>query len=241
MSVLDTGPSPLTSLEIAVAALCPAPVAVGATDPRADHDPPFAAEALAVQRATTGRVAEFAAGRAAVRAAMGTLGIGAQPVPNGPDRAPQWPQGVTGSISHCDSVCLSLVARDRDMRALGVDVEPDAPLEPGLWPEILSLVERAWLSAQPEEKRGRLARLIFTAKECVYKCQYQVSGAMIGFDALEVTPDLDTGQFEATLTCAVRGFAAGSCFHGRFAVMDGVIVTVCALPRRPRWSVQGQG
>lgn len=228
------------ALSTALLQVVPKGVGVGVTDPRETYAAPFPEEAAAVARASAGRVREFAAGRAAIRLAMSELGCPAVAVPNGEDRAPRWPVGLTGSLSHCDRACIALVASSRSMRALGIDVEPNEALEPDLWPTICSVTERAWLSAQPAAERGRLARLIFSAKECIYKLQYQVSRTLIGFEALEVTPDLDIGQFEATLTEDVPGFGAGTCFHGRFAATSDVIVTTGALPQGPRWGVSGQ-
>lgn len=224
-----------------LAALFPVGVSVKVTDPRQPQPAPFAEEAVAVSRATAGRQREFAAGRAAAHAAMQGLGVAPQPVPHGPDRAPRWPQGLCGSISHCDRVCIAVLGATRALHSLGVDVEPDEALPGDLLSEVTCLEERAWLSAQPEQLRGRLARLIFSAKEAAYKCQYPVSGAMIGFEDLVITPDLDTGQFEATLLRSVPSFAEGHCFHGRFLVCDGVIVTAVSLSRGPRWSMRDIG
>ncbi|HAR50966.1 4'-phosphopantetheinyl transferase family protein [Roseovarius nubinhibens] len=224
-----------------LAGLFPPGVAVEVSDPSAVQPAPFAEEAVAMARATPARQREFAAGRAAAHGAMRRLGRAAAPVPHGPDRAPRWPAGLCGSISHCEGLCLAAVAPTQSLRSLGVDVEPDAAMPEDLIDEVTCLVERAWLSAQSASVRGRLARLIFSAKEAAYKCQYPVSGAMIGFQDLVITPDLDTGQFEATLLRTVPGFREGQCFHGRFLMCEGVIVTAVSLSQGPRWSMQGSG
>ena len=93
-----------------------------------------------------------------------------------------------------------MTGRATEFAALGLDVEDATDLPRDLWPEILTPMESAWLSVQPSETRGRLARLIFSAKECAYKAQYPLTGRLFGFDTFEITPDLETGQFEATLT-----------------------------------------
>ena len=86
-------------------------------------------------------------------------------------------------------------------------------------------MELAWLSVQPEDIRGRLARLIFSAKESAYKLQYTMTGEILDFSAFEVTPDLETGQFEATLTRDVAQFPSRSQFAGRFAFGAGLVMT----------------
>lgn len=238
-AALRTSP-PLTPLEVRLRSLFPPLVTVAVSDPARDHACAFPQEAAIVARATPARRREFLAGRAALHAAMGQLGLPARAVECGPDRAPVWPDDLVGSLSHNATICIAAMARSRDLRSLGVDVEDHAPLDPGLIPEICTLAERAWLAIQPEAERGILARLIFSAKECAYKCQYPVSGALFGFDALEITPDPDTGQFEATFLGDVPGFVAGACLHGRFVMTGGLIVTAIALAHGPRWLLQGQ-
>ncbi len=215
-------------------------VAVSVTDPRAPHAPLWPAEAVAMGRATLTRKLEFAAGRAAARNAMQALGHPPQAVLSGADRAPVWPPALTGSISHTSDICIAAMAEAGRLRSIGVDVEEDSPLESALIPQICTLAERAWLAIQPDTTRGRLAKLIFSAKECAYKCQYAVTGTLFDFDTLEITPDVDTGQFEATFTRDIGPFIAGTCIHGRFALRPGVIVTAMVLARNPRWTMQGQ-
>ena len=224
-------------LEAQIRALFPSGTAIAVTDPRLTYAQPFPSESSAVSRANDRRRREFNAGRAAVRDAMQQFALSPKAVPNGPDRAPIWPDGLVGSISHSGAVCVAAVARSKDARSVGIDVEEDTALDPELVSSVCTLVERAWLSAQPKAQRGLLAKLIFSAKECAYKCQYPISRTVFDFDTLEITPDLDTGQFEATFTKDVACFAQGSCFHGRFIIESGVIVTTTVLTQRPRWSL----
>jgi len=218
---------PLTAggLEQSLAGLFPPAVSVAITDPEADYPAPFAAEEPAVARAIDRRRREFGAGRAAVREAMRRLGQPPAAVPAGSDRAPVWPPGLTGSISHSARLCVAVVAEVRAFPALGIDIEEALPLDPELATEICTLSERAWLSSLPDDRRGLMARLIFSAKECAYKCQYTRSRTLIGFHDLEITADPEAGQFEATFLGAVPGFAPGARFYGRHAIIDGHIVT----------------
>lgn len=231
---------PVSPGQSALCALFPPDVAVVMNDPRAAHPAPMPPEMPAIAKAGPKRRAEFAAGRAAARAAMQALDMPARAVPAGPDRAPLWPQGVVGSLSHCESACVAALGPASSLRAIGVDIEEDLDLSPDLVPTVCSLAERAWLACQPEARRGLLAKLIFCAKECTYKCQYPVTGVMFDFHTLEITPDLDTGQFEATFTCDIASFAAGTCLSGRFAHEDGLIACGMVLARSPRWGLRGQ-
>jgi len=222
-------PCPARPLADEVRALFPIDVAVAVSDPHAEHTPRFAAEAQAVARATTRRRREFLAGRAAAHRAMAQIGGAVSPVLAGADRAPVWPEGITGSISHSARTCLAVVAETRDTPALGIDIEDEAPLDPALVAEICTLPERAWLSTRPEALRGRLAKLIFSAKECAYKCQFMLSREMLDFGDLEITADLETGQFEATFARDLPGFARGTWLSGRYAFAAGQVITAMAM------------
>src|SRR5450432_2196927 len=71
--------------------------------------------------AVPGRVKEFGAGRACARAGLASLGWNDVSIPSGPDRAPIWPDGVVGSITHVEDYCLAVVARQDRIASLGVD------------------------------------------------------------------------------------------------------------------------
>lgn len=213
-------------------------VAVAITDPAAEHDAPFEDEAPSVARASDKRRREFCAGRAAARAAMSRMGLPAMALPADETRAPVWPAAVTGSISHNDHVCIAVVADIRSVPALGIDIEEARPLEPALFPDICTLPERAWLSSLPEHDRGMLAKLIFSAKECAYKCQFTLSRTFLEFHDLEITADLESGQFEATFLRTVPGFARGARLYGRYVVTQGHVITAITADRHVTPAVQ---
>lgn len=217
--------------------LFPGEVAVAFSDPAGTHPAPWPEEAASLARAVPARRAEFGAGRAACRAAMSMLGLPPTAVPAGADRAPVWPAGLTGSLSHTEALCIAALAHSGRIRAIGVDLEPATDLAPDLIPTVCTLAERAWLACQPAPQRGTLAKLIFSAKECAFKCQYPLTRTLFDFDTLEITPDLDTGQFEATFTRAIGEFGAGACLSGRFVMEAGIIGCGMALAHRPRWGI----
>ena len=183
-----------------------------------DAPPPWPAEAGAVARAVPARQMEFAAGRACIRDALADLGVPAAAVPMGADRAPVWPEGVTGSLAHGAGLCVAIVAPTARCAGLGVDIEPDLPLPPEAAAEVLSPRE----AALP----GRDHRVIFCAKEAVYKAHYPATRTVWGFDA--VTVALDDGGFTACLA-ALPGAAP---VRGHILRRDSVIVTAVVLSAR---------
>src|SRR5207245_11366486 len=111
---------------------------------------------------------EFAAGRACARAALHRLGFPRGPLLSGADRAPIWPAGAVGSITHCPGYCAAAVARRRDVRALGIDAELNEPLPDGVAELVCTETELTW-TAMSAPRGTHWQALIFSAKESVYK------------------------------------------------------------------------
>ncbi|WP_433873282.1 4'-phosphopantetheinyl transferase family protein [Saccharopolyspora sp. CA-218241] len=159
----------------------------------AREDPPdvalFPAEEALVRRAVDKRRREFGTGRWCARRALRELGVADAPLLRDERGAPRWPDGVLGSITHCDGYRAAAVVRAGRWRALGIDAEPDSPL-PGGVGEVIAL---------PEERRALAAlgtdlpwdRILFSAKESVYKAWYPLTRAWLEFEQARV--ELDPG------------------------------------------------
>ncbi len=207
-------------------------ISLAHADPRADWPAVMPVEEASLQRAVEARRREFRAGRTLARQAMLTLGSPPAPVAVQADRSPAWPDGLVGNISHCDDLCIAAVGRiDHGWLAIGVDVEARAELPPELVAEVCGREEQNWLAGLPARDRGVFARLIFSAKECAYKCQHTLSRRLLDFDALTIRVDLATGQFVARFRQGVTPFAAGDELVGRYRMDTDHIVTAMALRR----------
>lgn len=216
----------LESLYDRVRAELPAGVTLALADAADPQLPLFPEEDAAMARAVPSRRAEFTAGRAAARAALAALGGPGGAIPMQPDRAPLWPEGFCGSLTHTGSLCLAAVARLDVTRSLGIDLESDAPLEREILTTIASPGEYAAVSAPPE----RAARRIFSAKEAGYKAQYALSQTLFGFDGLIYEPHREGG---ASLRFArdTAPFAAGDRLPIDQWIHGGLILSLCHLPR----------
>ena len=207
-----------------------------------DHEPLYAEEAPAVARAVPKRRHEYAAGRACARAALGALGLPPGPVrrDDGDRGAPVWPEGVVGSITHCEGYRAAAVARTADILALGIDAEPDGPLPDGVLEVIHSTdTERAALKTLTADAPDvHWDRLLFSAKETVYKAWHPYHHRMLGFEEAELllfqdprTPD--TGTYTARLLIPGPLLAEGigpEVFSGRWIARDGFVVTAITVP-----------
>jgi 4'-phosphopantetheinyl transferase EntD len=177
------------------------------------------------------RVREFATARACARRALKQLGGPTVAVPRGVNREPIWPQGYVGSITHCEGYRGAAVARQQDTFGIGIDGEPHEPLPP----EILSLVtvgaERAWLSRAPEGFHWD--RLIFSAKESIYKAWFPLTRSWLDFDDVCIKVDIAAGGFRAELLrdSAKLGGHPLDNFSGRFMFTQRHILTAVFVTR----------
>jgi len=186
------------------------------------------AEQELVEGAAQTRIEQFTAGRVCSRIALGRFGVAATtPIPRGEDRAPIWPPGFVGSISHTDSWCAAAVARAENVRAVGIDLEPSTPLKEALLKRVCTSKERDWLHELPAP--GLTGKIVFSAKEAVYKCQYPITGKFLGFHAVEI--ELGDGSFEAVFQQEASEFRPGDVMSGRYLVEEGLVATACELPR----------
>jgi len=186
-------------------------------------EPLFAEEEAYVARAVASRRLEFARGRTCARRALAELAIEPGPVPAEPDRAPRWPAGAIGSITHTrDVYCCAIAARAGTWTSLGVDAEQLRALEPGVQDKIVL----------PTEQRA-LARLassiawpcvVFSVKEAIFKASYPLDRRWLDFLDVEVQLDPARGAFSAfELANPARTFA------GRFALDVELVISTLAM------------
>jgi 4'-phosphopantetheinyl transferase EntD len=197
----------------------------------------FPAEEAAVAAAVAKRRREFATGRACAREALARLGVPAAAIVPGPGREPGWPDGVVGSITHCDGYRACAVARRADLAAIGVDAEPDGPLPGGVLERVASAAEQAHLAGLAAAAPGgpSFGRLLFSAKESVYKAWYPLTGRWLGFADAAITisaGDGAAGTFAAEFTVPgpVLDGRALPGFGGRWLAAGGLVVTAIAVP-----------
>ncbi|MGW6569556.1 4'-phosphopantetheinyl transferase family protein [Streptomyces sp. NPDC054975] len=203
-----------------------------------DHDPGpealFPAEAAIVANSVESRRAEFAAGRHCARLALEGLGIPPAPIPSGPRGEPCWPDGVVGSLTHCAGFRAAAVARREDVRAVGIDAEPHAPLPDGVLEAIALPEERAHLGNLRRDRPGiSWDRLLFSAKESVYKAWFPLAGRRLDFDEARIGFTAD-GRFGASLLVpgpVVDGRTL-TAFSGRWAADEHFVVTAVHVPAR---------
>ncbi|MFJ1709106.1 4'-phosphopantetheinyl transferase [Kitasatospora sp. NPDC088346] len=214
--------------------ILPAAVAAVESTERADGATGelFPEELAHIAHSVPHRRAEFAAVRRCARGALAALGHPAVPLVPGPRGEPRWPAGVVGSMTHCAGYRAAALAPAGELLSVGIDAEPDLPLPEG----VLEAVGR------PEELPGlaRLGRvhpqlhadrLLFSAKESVYKAWFPLTGLMLDFSEATLAFDPD-GGFTARLLVpgpVVAGRRLPG-FEGRWLASAGLVLTAVAVP-----------
>lgn len=181
---------------------------------------PFIANAVA------SRQREFATGRVLARRLLADLGHPDFPLVRDKDRVPRWPDGVVGSISHSGSLCVVAVALESQFRGVGLDIEPDEPVESDIERVVCRGDEHDWVVGGKGDERGRRCRVIFSVKEAVYKAFYPRTRVFWSFQDVNVSVDLERGRYRALLPESA-GIAQ---VEGRVQRRDGWILSTLAVP-----------
>lgn len=195
----------------------------------------FPEEELAVATAVEKRRREFTTARMCARAALERLGFPAVPIPTGTRGEPVWPVGVVGSITHCDRYRACAVARAEEVVSLGIDAEPNAPLPEGLLADIARPEELPLLSQLERELPDvHWDRLLFSAKESIYKTWFPLARRWLGFEDAVVEIEPEAGVFTAQLLVCGPPLADGPLWalSGKWTVCEGTILTAVALRAR---------
>jgi 4'-phosphopantetheinyl transferase EntD len=71
-------------------------------------------------------------------------------------------------------------------------------------------------------------RLLFSAKEAVFKACYQLTGRRLGFEDADLEIDVGAGAFRASLAPAGK-VGAMAALHGRWMADGGLLLTAIAV------------
>ncbi|MGQ7959010.1 4'-phosphopantetheinyl transferase family protein [Pseudomonas sp. SP16.1] len=191
----------------------------------------FARCDIAPVRGVAKRQSEYLAGRLCAREALRRLtGIACVPAV-GSDRAPQWPGGVAGSITHGDGWAAALVGHARQWRGIGLDVEQQLPIERALrlQGEILTPAELERLDGLDDAARARRIGLTFSLKESLFKALYPLTLTRFYFQDAELLGADQGGARLRLLLELSPDWRAGAELDGQFALFDDKVLSLVAV------------
>lgn len=196
-----------------------------------ESDELYPEEITHLRRSVPKRRADFTTARRCARTALAQLGVPRPPMVPGERGAPRWPDGIVGSMTHCAALRAAAVARAEDLAGVGIDAEVDAPLPDGV-------LDTVALPGEIESLRRRAVRhadrVLFSAKESVYKVWFPLMGTWLGFEEAEIAIDPD-GTLRAHLLAdgPLVGGDRVQRLEGRWAAGGGVIRTAFWIPAPP--------
>lgn len=214
-----------------IADLLPAEVAaedIVGFDPAAELLPE---EQSLVAKAVEKRRLEVANVRTAARRALARIGVPAVPILHGNKGEPLWPAGIVGSLTHTRGYCAAAVADAGKIRSLGIDAEEHDRLPEGVLEVVTLPEERVML--QRLRTGPHWDRLLFSAKESVYKAWFPLTGRWLGFEDARITIDPDSAGFTARILidgAVTDGGPPLTGFTGRYLVRDGYVLTAITVP-----------
>jgi phosphopantetheine--protein transferase-like protein len=189
----------------------------------------FPQEQEFIKKAVDKRRSEFAAGRACAREALCAIGFAPMPILQNDARAPLWPDGTLGAISHSHTWAGAAVTRSPDLCGIGLDIETIKRVNLDIARMVLTQQETNFYAALPDAEKKQYLALVFSAKEAVYKCLSPVSAIRIGFkDAL--VQQTDGHKFEVFMSGRIAdALPACACMTGRFFLHEGSVFTGIVL------------
>jgi enterobactin synthetase component D len=205
------------SLDATLEGLLPKTARFAVRNPKLAY-PLLGSEKAAVSNAIEKRQTEFSAGRDAARAALSQFGLDGVEIPVGKRRAPVWPEGICGTITHSREICIAAVARREDITSIGLDAERDTPLKDDLRCAILHESEL--------HVSGSKAIELFSMKEALFKALYPLTGELMGFHAAK-----SDGADALILTRHVGAFARGTQFDVPTRHVDNHVISLCVVDK----------
>jgi len=192
----------------------------------------FPEEEKIIARAVETRRRQYAVVRSCARTCLRRLGYPQVPILRGAGGEPKWPAGVQGSMTHCAGYAAAAVAPLPRISAIGIDAEPDAPLPDGVLDLVTTPAERKRLAvADLEPDSPNWDRLLFSAKEAVYKAWFPLVGEWLDHQEAEILFDPQDGTFAALLLrdgLVIEGHPIRR-VPGRWICERGILVTAVVM------------
>ncbi|HKU82827.1 MAG TPA: 4'-phosphopantetheinyl transferase superfamily protein [Candidatus Nitrosocosmicus sp.] len=129
------------------------------------------------------RLRASAAARNVARELMKPMGFVDFPILRGTFGNPIWPAGIVGSMAHNTQIAVAAIALQRELEAVGIDIENVEPLPPNMLDLICTPLEIHAISDYPLG-----TKLLFVIKEAIYKAAYPLDHKFLDFHEIQVDP-----------------------------------------------------
>ena len=182
------------------------------------------AEAFGSQK----RRAEFTLGRICAHEALSRFGLESEPILRNPEtREPCWPDSVWGSITHSAGFAAVAVGLKKEIKGVGIDLESfSRSVDFNIRRLVCVDSELEWLESLPTKQANRALRIIFSAKESIFKCLYPGTKTYLTFKDAAVTINETENNFSFIIFKSCSGIIKqGFPHHGRYSEMNNMLLT----------------
>jgi 4'-phosphopantetheinyl transferase EntD len=194
---------------------------------------PLPEEEPLIARSVAKRRNEFITVRHCAREALGKLDVGPVPILKGDKGEPCWPEGIVGSLTHCEGFRGAVVARSTQVRSVGIDAEPHGVLPKGVLGAVALPAEQDAVATLEGDLHWD--RILFCAKEATYKAWFPLTHRWLGFEDAHITFELDSSGTSGTFLSRILIDPTAESgpplteLPGRFTVSNGLVLTAISL------------
>ena len=174
------------------------------------------------------RRTEFTQGRIYAHKALSRFGLESDPILRNPEtREPLWPDSVCGSISHSEGFAAVAVGLKKEITGIGIDLENlSRSIDFNISRQICVDSELKWLESLTNKQALHALRIIFSAKESIFKCIYPCTKTYLSFKDAEVCINEKQKKFSFTIFKSLPGIKKKNYFHhGQYSEMEKMLLT----------------
>ena len=171
---------------------------------------------------------EFRLGRFCAHQALSEFGLSHLPIlKNEETREPCWPENIRGSISHSGGYAAAAVGLASEIDGIGIDLESlSRKIDFNIHRHVCIEEETQFLKSLPETETDLALRIIFSAKESIFKCLYPISKTYLYFKDAHITINRNESRFEFEISKECDGITSAGFQHwGQFTLKNNMLLT----------------
>ena len=185
-------------------------------------------QAIAESFGSQKRRAEFTMGRIYAHGALSRFGLESEPILRKLEtREPAWPDSVWGSITHSAGFAAVAVGLKKEIKGVGIDLESfSRSVDFKISRHVCVNSELEWLESLPIKQAIRALRIIFSAKESIFKCLYPSTKTYLSFKDAAVAVNETEKNFSFIIFKSFPGIIQQGFPHqGRYSEIDKMLLT----------------
>jgi 4'-phosphopantetheinyl transferase EntD len=187
-----------------------------------------------LDRAVNKRKAEFLAGRYCAKTVLAQYDMTDFTIVADKNRAPQWPVGFKGAITHSNNNALVALSNNEAILGIGIDIE--SIMSDKTMNDVKSAIvlgdENNFLN-HDSMSPNTVVSTIFSIKESFFKAAYPSTGFYFDFDAVQITKlDPINNCFTLKVCQALNPqIRPGMVFSGQFTFVGDQVLSFLILPK----------